>query len=118
MKKIAVIVVGAAVAASLTLPAAGAAKPTFADRFAARETCIGERGIGDPVKAREFRLLYGRRPMRKCVRYNARILAQERRLELPVIRAECRMARWEAPLEFRMDYPGGVRMCVRMESMP
>jgi hypothetical protein len=118
MKKIAVIVVGAAVAAGLALPAAGAAKPTLFDRFEARTTCISERGVGDPVKAREFRLLYGRRPMRKCVRYNARLIAMERRMNAPIIRAECRMARWEAPLEFRMDYPGGVKMCIRMESMP
>jgi hypothetical protein len=35
-----------------------------------------------------------------------------------VIRAECRMAQWEAPLDFRLEYPGGIDMCVRMESMP
>lgn len=118
MKRIAVIVVGAAVAAGLTLPGAGAAKPTFADRLEARKTCIGERGVGDPIKRQEFRLLYGRRPMRRCVRYHARLIAMERRMELPLIRAECRLAQQEAPLEFLQDYPGGVPMCVRMESMP
>lgn len=118
MKKIAVIVVGAAVAAGLTLPAAGAAKPTFLDRYEARQTCISERGVGDPIKAREFRLLYGRRPMRKCVRYNARLIAMERQMEAPIIRAECQLEARLNPIEFRQEYPGGVDMCVRMESMP
>jgi hypothetical protein len=118
MRKIAVVVVGAALAAGLTLPSAAAAKPSIFDRFEARTTCLSERGTGDFVKMREFRLLYGRKPMRKCVRYNARIIAMERRIDRPVIKAECRMARWENPLEFRMEFPGGVKMCVRMESMP
>jgi hypothetical protein len=118
MKKIAVIVVGAAVAAGLTLPATGAAKPTIFDRFEARKTCVGERGVGDPVKAREFRLLWGRRPMRKCVRYNARLIAMERRIGAPIIRAECQLEARLNPIEFRQEFPGGVDMCVRMESMP
>jgi hypothetical protein len=118
MKKIAVIVVGAAVAAGLTLPGAAAAGPTWADRFEARKTCISERGVGDPVKRREFRLLYGRRPMRKCVRYHARLIAMERRAEAPLIRAECRMEQIADPIEFRQEFPGGVDMCVRLESMP
>jgi hypothetical protein len=118
MKKIAMVVAGGAVAAGLALPAAGAAGPTFLDRFEARQTCIGERGVGDPVKAREFRLLYGRRPMRRCVRYNARLIAMERRIEAPTIRAECQMEARIDPIEFRQEYPGGVETCVRMESMP
>lgn len=119
MKKIAVVLAGAAVASGLTVPAvAGPPAPNFADRFEARKTCISERGVGDPAKRLEFRLLYGKRPMRNCVRYHARLIAMERRMEAPLIRAECRMAQMEAPLEFSQEYPGGVRMCVRMESMP
>src|SRR5918999_6136410 len=113
MRKIAMIVVGAAVAAALMLPATGAAKPSIYDRFEARQTCLGERGVGDPIKRQEFRLLYGRKPMRKCVRFHARTIAMERRVEVPLIKAECRMNARIDP-EFRLEYPGGVRMCIRM----
>jgi hypothetical protein len=121
MRKMALLGAAVALLVALALPgvAGGAAvKPTFADRFEARKTCIGERGYADPVKRWEFRQLYGRHPMRRCVRYHARLIAMERRAELPVIRAECRLARMEAPIEFQQEYPGGIRMCVRMESMP
>jgi hypothetical protein len=116
-KKAVLSVIGLAVAVAMTLPASAVAKPNMFDRFEARQTCIGERGVGDPVKRMEFRLLYGRRPMRRCVKMHARTIAMERRMEVPIIKMECRIAARTEP-EFRLDYPGGVRMCIRMEMMP
>jgi hypothetical protein len=115
-KKAVLSVIGLAVAVAMTLPASAVAKPNMFDRFEARKTCISERGIGDPVKRMEFRMLYGRRPMRKCVRMHARTIALERRFELPAIRMECRIAAQTDP-EFRLEFPS-VRACVRMEMMP
>jgi hypothetical protein len=81
--------------------------------------CVSERGAGDPFRAREFRMLYGeRRAFRRCVRFHVRQVVIERRLEHPMITAECR---WEAratPLRFRLDYPGGLRQCVRFSARP
>jgi hypothetical protein len=115
-KKAVLSVIGLAVAVAMTVPASAVAKPTMFDRFEARQTCISERGVGDPVKRMEFRMLYGRRPMRKCVRMNARTIAMERRMELPMIRMECRIAAQTDP-EFRLEFPS-VRACVRMGMMP
>jgi hypothetical protein len=61
-------------------------------------------------------MLYGRRPMRKCVRMHARTIAMERRMELPMIRMECRIMAQTDPA-FRLEFPS-VRACVRMETMP
>jgi hypothetical protein len=115
-KKAVLSVLGLAVAVAMTVPAAAPAKPNMFDRFEARQTCISERGIGDPVKMMEFKMLYGRRPMRKCVRMHARTIAMERRMELPMIRMECRIAARTDP-EFRLEFPS-VRACVRMEMLP
>jgi hypothetical protein len=116
-KKAVLSVLGLAVAVAMTLPASAVAKPTMFDRFEARQTCISEMGVGDPIKRQTFRLLWGRKPLRKCVRFYARQVAAERRFEVPLIKAECRLAARTEP-EFRLDYPGGVRMCIRMEMMP
>jgi hypothetical protein len=81
--------------------------------------CVSERDAGDPFRAREFRMLYGRRrAFRRCVRFHVRQVVIERRLERPMIRAECR---WEArttPLQFRRAYPGGLGQCVRFSALP
>jgi hypothetical protein len=111
-----VIGLAVAVAVAMTLPVAAGAKPNIFARFEARQTCISERGIGDPVKMMEFKMLYGRRPMRKCVRMHARTIALERRFELPAIRMECRIAAMTDP-EFRLEFPS-VKACVRMEMLP
>ena len=105
------------VAVAMTVPASAAPKPTMFDRHEARLTCISEMGVGDPVKRATFRMLWGRKPLRKCTRFYARQVAQERRMEAPLIRAECRLLARTEP-EFRLDYPGGVKMCIRMEMMP
>lgn len=115
-KKVVTIVLGLAVAVAMAVPASAAPKPNMYDRFEARQTCISERGIGDPVKQMEFKMLYGRRPMRKCVKMNARTIAMERRMEVPMIRMECRIAARTDP-EFRLEFPS-VRACVRMGLMP
>jgi hypothetical protein len=117
-KKAVLSVIGLAVvvAVAMTAPASAVPKPTMFDRFEARQTCISERGVGDPVKRMEFKLLYGRRPMRRCVRMHARTIAMERRMELPMIRMECRIAARTDP-EFRLEFPS-VRACVRMGMMP
>jgi hypothetical protein len=118
-KKAVFSVIGLAVvvAVAMTVPASAAPKPTIFDRFEARQTCISERGTGDPLKVRAWKMLWGRRPMRKCVRFNARLIAMERRAEVPIIKAECRLGARTDP-EFRLEYPGGVRMCIRMGLMP
>jgi hypothetical protein len=117
LRKSALFVLALGVVTALLVPATANARPTIYDRFEARQTCISERG-SDIIKHREFRMLYGRKPMRKCVRFHARTIAMERRMEAPLIPFECRQQQREAPLEFRQEYPGGIRMCVRMESMP
>jgi hypothetical protein len=114
------IVLGLAVAVAMTAPAASVAAPSFAERLEARKTCLSERGT-DAIKRAYFRSLYGgRKPFRRCVRYQIRQARAEAKLEAPLIRAECQMAYNEAPLEFRMEYPGPnpVATCVRMESAP
>jgi hypothetical protein len=97
---------------------ASAVRPTGAELRQARAECWSERGVARAERL-EFAAIYGRaRPFRKCVRVQARMLARERRLELPVIRGECRLALREAPFEFRQEFPGGIRQCVRLESAP
>jgi len=115
-KKAVLSVIGLAVAVAMTVPASAVAKPTMFDRHEARMTCISEMGVGDPVKRATFRMLWGRKPLRKCTRFYARQVAQERRMELPMIRMECRIAARTDP-EFRLEFPS-VRACVRMEMMP
>jgi hypothetical protein len=115
-KKGVLAVIGLAVAVAMTVPASAVAKPTMFDRHEARLTCIGEMGVGDPVKRASFRMLWGRKPLRKCTRFYARQVAQERRMELPMIRMECRIAARTDP-EFRLEFPS-VRACVRMGMMP
>jgi hypothetical protein len=118
MRMTALLVLGIT-AALLVGGSTASAKPTFADRLEARANCISERGVGDPVKRNAFRMLYGgKRPFRRCVRYQVKQVIMERRLALPMIRSECRVAQMEAPLEFRMEFPGGVDQCVKIESMP
>jgi hypothetical protein len=108
-----------AIVTALPVTGPAAARPALADRLEARSICISERGAGDPFKAKEFRRLYGGRyPFRRCVRFHVRQVVIERRLELPTIHVECRLEARAAPVEFRLDYPGGVNQCVRLESMP
>jgi hypothetical protein len=103
----------------LVMGPSAAARPSHADRLEARTICISERGAGDPFRAREFRMLYGgRQAFRRCVRFHVRQVVIERRLELPTIRVECRLEARATPVAFRLEYPGGLRQCVRFEALP
>jgi hypothetical protein len=114
----ALLVLGA-ISAFLVMGPSAAAAPSLADRLEARTICVSERGAGDPFKAREFRRLYGRRrAFRRCVRFHVRQVVIERRLELPTITAECRLEARATPVAFRLDYPGGLRQCVKFEALP
>jgi hypothetical protein len=107
------------ISAFLVSGSSAAAAPSLADRLEARTICVSERGAGDPFKAREFRRLYGgRRAFRRCVRFHVRQVVIERRLELPTIKAECRLEARATPVAFRSDYPGGLRQCVRFGALP
>jgi hypothetical protein len=107
------------ISACLGIGPSAAAAPSLADRLEARTICVSERGAGDPFKKREFRRLYGgRRAFRRCVRFHVRQVAIERRLELPTIMVECRLEARATPVAFRLDFPGGVRQCVRFEALP
>jgi hypothetical protein len=101
--------------------AAGAAvRPTPADLHEARPACTAERGM-NPVRRREFRRTYGgRRPLRRCVRRHARLIALERATQVPQIRAQSMSEALTDPAELAVEYPGpyGVDMCVRLQSLP
>jgi hypothetical protein len=113
------LLVPGVISAFLVMSSSAAAAPSLADRLEARTICVSERGAGDPFRAREFRRLYGgRRAFRRCVRFHVRQVAIERRLELPTITAECRLEARTTPVAFRLDYPGGLRQCVRFEALP
>jgi hypothetical protein len=108
-----------AISAFLVIGSSAAARPSLADRLEARTICVSERGAGDPFKVREFRRLYrGRRAFRRCVRFHVRQVVIERRLELPTIRAECRLEARMTPLQFRVEYTGGLGQGVRFSALP
>jgi hypothetical protein len=142
---LAVVVV---VAVALTLPtAASAAAPTAGDRQKARGSCANERGL-TRAKHQRFKLKYGvgarhRNSFNRCVKIKARAYARRRAgggggglpglgvpgvpgvpmlpggiPEMPGVRMECQIAQMEDPIAFQTDYPGGLEMCVLMESMP
>jgi hypothetical protein len=137
----------AAVAVAMTLPAAAsAAAPTAGDRQKARSSCANERGL-TRAKHQRFKLKYGvgarhRNSFNRCVKIKARKFARRRAggggglpglgapgipgvpmlpggiPEMPGVRMECQIAQMEDPIAFQTDYPGGLEMCVLMESMP
>ena len=116
MKKIVLIVLGLAV---LALPpaAAAAVKPTKYEKLLARLECGMERGA-DPVKRAEFRAHYpGKRPLLVCIRFKSWELALERAAAPAEARIACRQEKLTNP-EFGLEFPGGVKQCIRLESMP
>ena len=104
--------------AALAVPAsASAVTPTRAEKRIAKAECRVERGV-TRAEHLEFRLEYGgRRPFRRCVRLKAREFAMERAIEQAEAWQTCRAERAADPLEFAQDYPGGLRQCVRLESL-
>jgi hypothetical protein len=138
----------AAVAVAMTLPAAAsaAAAPTAGDRQKARGSCANERGL-TRAKHQRFKLKYGvgarhRNSFNRCVKIKARKYARNRAggggglpglgvpgipgvpmlpggiPEMPGVRMECQIAQMEDPIAFQTEFPGGIEMCVLMESMP
>jgi hypothetical protein len=116
MKKI-VLVVGAIAALavpSLALAASAAPKPTKYELMLARIECGKERGV-DPVKRAEFRAKYpAKNPLAFCIRFKAHELALERAAAPAEARLSCQQEKAAAPLEFRLEYPGGLRQCISM----
>ena len=141
------LAVVAAVAVALTLPTMASAAPTAGDRQKARGSCANERGL-TKAKHQRFKLKYGvgarhRNSFNRCVKIKARAYASRRAgggggglpglgvpgvpgvpmlpggiPEMPGVRMECQIAQMEDPIAFQTDYPGGLEMCVLMESMP
>ena len=102
----------------LALPASAAGvKPTRAEKRLAKAECRAERGV-TRAEHLEFRIEYGgRRPFRRCVRLRSMEFARERAIERAEAWRTCRAERAADPVEFAEDYPGGLRHCVRMESI-
>jgi hypothetical protein len=115
MKKIVLIVVGLAVLA--LPPSAAAVKPTKYERQLARIECLSERGT-DPASRAEFRALYGKKPLKRCIRVIAQEFAAERAIAASEARIGCQEERASDPLGFRQEYPGGLKQCIRLESLP
>jgi hypothetical protein len=116
MKKIVLIVIGLAVLA--LPPAAAAVKPTKYEKRPARIECLSERGV-DAVSRAEFRATYpGKKPLRVCIRIKAAELASERAIASSEARIACQEEKASDPVGFREEYPGGIKQCIRLESMP
>jgi hypothetical protein len=113
MKKIVLIVLGLAV---LVLPpSAAAAKPTKYESMLARIECGKERSA-DPVKRAEFRAHYpAKNPLNLCIRLKVQELALDRAIAPMEARISCQQGKVENPLEFRLEFPGGIKQCVAME---
>ena len=118
MKRLAPIVLGVAVA--LTVPTVAAAvKPTPGEKRLARAECLAERGATAADRV-EFRVTYGRKALRNCIRIKAREFAAERGVARTEAVASCRAERASDPVGFREEYPGPrpLQLCIRMELAP
>jgi hypothetical protein len=93
-------------------------KPTAYEKLLARVECGLERGT-DPVKRAEFKATYAaKNPLKFCIAFKALELAIERAAAPAEARIACNQAKVEAPAEFRLEYPGGLKQCITLESMP
>lgn len=115
MKKILLIVVGLAVLA--LPPSAAAVKPTKYERQQARIECLSERGV-DAASRAEFRLTYGKKPLRRCIRILAQEFALERSVASSEARIACQQEKASDPVGFREEFPGGLKQCIQLESAP
>ena len=93
-------------------------KPNAYEKLLARVECGLERGT-DPVKRAEFNATYAtKRPLLFCIQFKALELAIERAAAPAEARISCNQAKVENPAEFRLEYPGGLKQCITLESMP
>lgn len=93
-------------------------KPNAYEKLLARVNCGLERGT-DPVKRAEFNAMYAtKRPLQFCIQFKALELAIERAAAPAEARIACNQAKVENPAEFRLEYPGGLKQCITLESMP
>jgi hypothetical protein len=93
-------------------------KPTKYEKLLARVECGNERGA-DPVKRAEFNAMYAaKRPLLLCIQFKAILLAMDRATAPAEARVACTQERAADPAGFRLEYPGGIRQCVQLESMP
>jgi hypothetical protein len=141
------LVAAVAVALTLPAAAsASAAAATAGNKQKARASCANERGLSR-AKHQRFKLKYGvgarhRNAFNRCVKIKARKFARNRAggggglpglgipgvpgvpmlpggiPEMPGVRMECQIAQMEDPIAFQTEFPGGIEMCVLMESMP
>jgi hypothetical protein len=120
MKKF-VLVVGAIAAlalpsSALAFNSAAAAKPTKYELMLARIECGKERGA-DPVKRADFRAKYpAKNPLAFCIRFKASELALERAIAPMEIRISCQQEKAVNPAEFRLEFPGGLKQCIALET--
>jgi hypothetical protein len=101
-----------------TEPSTAARKATRYEKLLARIECGKERGA-DPVKRAEFNAMYAaKRPLLLCIQFKALEMAIDRAAAPGEARIACALAKTEDPLAFRLDYPGGLKQCIKLESMP
>jgi hypothetical protein len=101
-----------------TEPTTAARKATAYERLLARIECGKERGA-DPIKRAEFNAMYAaKRPLALCIQFKALEMAIDAATAPAEARISCNQAKVENPLEFRLEYPGGIKQCVKLESMP
>lgn len=93
-------------------------KPTKYEVMLARSECGKERGT-DPIKIAEFNAMYAaKRPLLFCIQFKALELAIERAAAPAEARISCTQERAADPVGFRQEYPGGLKQCITLESMP
>jgi hypothetical protein len=93
-------------------------KPNAYEKLLARTECGKERGA-DPVKWAEFNAMYAaKRPLLLCIQFKALQLAMDRAAAPAEARITCTQERAADPVGFRQEYPGGLKQCIQLESMP
>jgi hypothetical protein len=101
-----------------TEPTGAGRKATKFEKLLARIECGKERGA-DPVKRAEFNAMYAaKRPLLLCIQFKALEMAIDRAGAPAEARIACTQAKTETPAEFRLEYPGGLNQCIKLESMP
>jgi hypothetical protein len=101
-----------------TEPTGAGRKATSYEKLLARIECGKERGP-DPVKRAEFNAMYAsKRPLQLCIQFKALEMAIDRAAAPAEARVACTQMKTEDPLGFRLEYPGGIKQCVKLESLP